>query len=161
MRVFYSILFYFTFILFYSILFYSILFYSILFYSILFYSILFYSILFYSILFYSILLLILVYFHYFYFYSILFYSTASKAAEKNDLSPPQTATDDLLRLVKPHLPNATELPEFFWHHLERDLQLLGQATGKSVDEAAIILHLVLRGILTQEPPKGITLLNFV
>ena len=89
------------------------------------------------------------------------YYLLSKATEKNDLSPSQTATDDLLRLVKPQLPNATELPEFFWHHLERDLQLLGQATGKSVDEAAIILHLVLRGILTQEPPKGISSLNFV
>ena len=46
-----------------------------------------------------------------------------------------------------------ELPEFFWHHLERDIELLGRATGKSVDESVIALHLVLRKILTlQDPP---------
>ena len=66
---------------------------------------------------------------------------------------PQAATEGLLELVKPRLPSP-QLPEFFWCHLEKDLQLLGRATGKSVDEAAIILHLVIRGILTQEPPGG-------
>ena len=64
-----------------------------------------------------------------------------------------TAKEGLLGLVKPHLPSAQQLPEFFWRHLERDLQILGQATGKSVDEAAIIMHLVLRGILTVDPPR--------
>ena len=46
-----------------------------------------------------------------------------------------------------------ELPDFFWCHLEKDIELLGRATGKSVDESAIILHLVLRNVLIQDPAK--------
>ena len=63
-----------------------------------------------------------------------------------------TATEGLLALVKVggglHPP---ELPEFFWGHLERDLHLLGRALGKNAEEAAIVVHLVLRNILTSDP----------
>ena len=63
------------------------------------------------------------------------------------------ATEGLLQLVKPAVrPN--ELPEFFWGHLERDLQLVGVALGKNVEEAAIIVHLVSRHILTSDPTRS-------
>ena len=60
-----------------------------------------------------------------------------------------SATEGLLELVKPTL-HPNELPEFFWGHLEKDLQLLSKALGKSMDEAAIVVHLVLRRILTSD-----------
>ena len=58
---------------------------------------------------------------------------------------------DLTQLVKVDvLPQ--DLSEFFWCHLERDMELLGTATGKNMDESAIIVHLVLREILLRVPP---------
>ena len=60
-----------------------------------------------------------------------------------------SATEGLRQLVKPAVrPN--ELPEFFWGHLERDLKLVGVALGKNMEEAAIIVHLVIRHILTSD-----------
>lgn len=61
----------------------------------------------------------------------------------------QAVTEGLLELVKPTL-RANELPEFFWGHLEKDLLLLSKALGKSVDEAAIVVHLVLKRITTSD-----------
>ena len=61
---------------------------------------------------------------------------------------------ELADLVKPHV-NPNNLPEFFWMHLNKDIEQLSRVTGKSVDESAIIIHLVLRGILTKAPPTGI------
>lgn len=59
--------------------------------------------------------------------------------------------EGLIQLVKVGVrPQA--LPEFFWCHLERDMELLGRATGKNMDESAIIVHLVLREILSKNPP---------
>ena len=63
----------------------------------------------------------------------------------------QSAMEGLIQLVKVGV-RPQELPEFFWHHLERDLELLGRAIGKSMDESAITLHLVLREILLNDPP---------
>ena len=48
-----------------------------------------------------------------------------------------------------------DLPEFFWAHLDKDLELLGQDTGKGLDEVVMIIHLVLRQILTTDPPSGL------
>lgn len=45
-----------------------------------------------------------------------------------------------------------DLPEFFWCHLESDMELLGSVTGKSIDDSAIIVHLVLKEILSRKPP---------
>lgn len=59
--------------------------------------------------------------------------------------------EGLIQLVKVDI-RPKDLPEFFWHHLERDMELLGAATGKSVDDSAIIVHLVLREILLRDPP---------
>ena len=65
-----------------------------------------------------------------------------------------TATEGLLALVHPRLRGPQELPEFFWGHLERDIQLLAVALGKNHEEAAIVVHLVLHNILTVTPTHG-------
>ena len=58
---------------------------------------------------------------------------------------------DIVQLVKPHVP-VPGLPEFFWRHLDKDIELLGRAVGKGYEEAAMIVHLVLREILVKDPP---------
>ena len=58
----------------------------------------------------------------------------------------------LVHTKPPISPN--ELAEFFWKHLEKDMEQLGKATGKGLDECAVIIHLVLRNVLTQHPPGG-------
>ena len=59
----------------------------------------------------------------------------------------------LSQLVSPRvLPR--NLPEYFWRHLERDFEQLGQITKRGADECAMIVHLVLRQILTTDPPTG-------
>ena len=63
------------------------------------------------------------------------------------------ATGGLVALVKFGLTSPQELPEFFWGHLERDLQLLAKALGKNPEDAAIVVHLVLRNIVTINPPS--------
>ena len=63
----------------------------------------------------------------------------------------ETATDGLITLVKSGLHSPQELPEFFWGHLECDVKLLAMALGKNLDEAAIVVHLVLKNILTTNP----------
>lgn len=55
----------------------------------------------------------------------------------------------IANLVKPRL-HPGQLPEFFWRQLEKDIELLGQATGKGQDEAVIIIHLVLKDMLTKK-----------
>ena len=59
---------------------------------------------------------------------------------------------DIVQLVKPHVP-VQALPEFFWRHLDKDIQLLGRAIGRGYEEAAMVVHLVLKEILTRNPPK--------
>ena len=65
-----------------------------------------------------------------------------------------TASGGLVTLVKSGLQSPQELPEFFWGHLERDVQLLGRALGKNPEEAAIVIHLVLKSVLTVSPPTA-------
>ena len=64
-----------------------------------------------------------------------------------------SATGDILELVKVNL-RPGELPEFFWEHLKKDLQLVGHALGKNMEEAAIVVHLVLRNILKSNFVQG-------
>ena len=61
-------------------------------------------------------------------------------------------TEGLVTLVKNGLRTPQELPEFFWGHLQRDVQLLARALGENYEEAAIVLHLVLQNILISNPP---------
>ena len=58
---------------------------------------------------------------------------------------------DIIQLVKHDVP-VPGLPEFFWRHLDKDIELLGRAVGKGYEEAAMIVHLVLREILIKDPP---------
>ena len=59
--------------------------------------------------------------------------------------------EGLTQLVKVTV-RPRDLPEFFWRHLESDIELLGSATGKSMDESTIMVHLVLKEILSRKPP---------
>ena len=43
-------------------------------------------------------------------------------------------------------------PKFCWDHLVCDLKLLSKALGRGIDEAAILVHLVLKSILAKPPP---------
>ena len=45
------------------------------------------------------------------------------------------------------------MPKFFWDHLEQDINLLSQSTGKSKDETCLFLHIVLIEIATKDPPS--------
>ena len=61
---------------------------------------------------------------------------------------------DIAQLVKPHGHVQVQgLAEFFWSHLDKDIQLLGRAIGRGYEEAAMVAHLVLKEILTKSPPK--------
>ena len=46
-----------------------------------------------------------------------------------------------------------DLPEFFWKHLQCDVDVLAKAVGRSKDDACLLLHLVLQRIATQNPPQ--------
>lgn len=56
-------------------------------------------------------------------------------------------------LVVPHV-QPQHLPEFFWAHLEKDIEMLGIDTHKGLEEIVLLIHLVLRQILTTDPPAG-------
>ena len=43
------------------------------------------------------------------------------------------------------------LPEFFWMHLEKDIECLRRVTRRGVEECVIIVHLVLQQMLTTVP----------
>ena len=43
------------------------------------------------------------------------------------------------------------LPEFFWIHLEKDMECMMQCTGRGIEECAIIVHLVLQQIFFKTP----------
>ena len=43
------------------------------------------------------------------------------------------------------------LPEFFWTHLEKDVECLRRVTRRGVEECVIIVHLVLQQMLTTVP----------
>ena len=64
----------------------------------------------------------------------------------------QNAGAGLVQLIKPAL-KEQDIPEFLLRHLEKDLTLLGRALGRSVDEAVLVLHLVLHDILVKDVPK--------
>lgn len=48
-----------------------------------------------------------------------------------------------------------KIVNFFWHHLERDFEILCKAIGKSFDEAALLVHIVLQQILKVNPDIGL------
>ena len=46
-----------------------------------------------------------------------------------------------------------DIPLFFWQHLQRDLEILATSLGRSVDEAALTVHLVLKQMCTHYTGK--------
>ena len=46
-----------------------------------------------------------------------------------------------------------ELAQFFWHHLEYDIIILGKAVGKSEDDVCMLLHLILKKMATKAPAE--------
>ena len=64
-----------------------------------------------------------------------------------------TAVGSITQLVKPRIP-PDAVQEFFWRHLEKDIEHLMRVTGKAADESALIIHLVLKEILTKPPPTS-------
>ena len=44
--------------------------------------------------------------------------------------------------------------DFFWHHLERDLEILCSAIGKSYDESALLVHIIIHNILKTDATTG-------
>ena len=50
-------------------------------------------------------------------------------------------------MIDPRPPNPSE---FLWRHLELDLQQLGRALGRSADDAALFMHLILHNLLTPQ-----------
>ena len=69
------------------------------------------------------------------------------------------ALEAIAGLVNARIPSQ-QLPEFFWAHLEKDFELLGKDTKMGLEENVMILHLVLRKILTLNPPTGIISTEF-
>ena len=51
--------------------------------------------------------------------------------------------------------------EFLWKHMQRDLDVLGRALGRSVDDAALTVHLVLQHMISlNEGQTGKSELHF-
>ena len=57
---------------------------------------------------------------------------------------------DLAKLLKVQ-PESIDM--FFWNHLQKDIEQLSLATERSIDEASVIVHLVLKEILTKKEPQ--------
>ena len=58
----------------------------------------------------------------------------------------------LEELISPGL-QLEDIPLFFWQHLQRDLEILATSLGRSIDEAALTVHLVLKQICTHYTGK--------
>ncbi|TRY96584.1 hypothetical protein DNTS_014460 [Danionella cerebrum] len=48
-------------------------------------------------------------------------------------------------------PNVSNAFEFLWHHLEKDLKVLGKCLNLNIDDSAILIHLIFNGILHTSP----------
>lgn len=57
----------------------------------------------------------------------------------------QDSTKDLANVVHPAIIH-TDLPQFFLDHLTHDLDVLSQVLGTSTDDAALIIHIILKGM---------------
>lgn len=51
------------------------------------------------------------------------------------------------QVIKPRC-EPSDAAEFLWRHLQRDLDVLGRALGRSVDDAALTVHLVLHRMIS-------------
>ncbi len=58
---------------------------------------------------------------------------------------------DIARVTKGMVP-LQDLAEFFWLHLEKDIECMQHSTGRGTDECVMIIHLMLKQILTTNHP---------
>ena len=72
----------------------------------------------------------------------------------------ESTMEHLLSLIKPAVPSNV-LPEFFLGHLQRDLKLLSLSLGKNMEDAAVLVHLIIRRISLSPPPKGLCDLEII
>ena len=61
--------------------------------------------------------------------------------------------DELAALVKSKA-NISNIPQFFWKHLCKDVEHLSRVIEKNMEETVIVVHLVLHGIMKRAPYKG-------
>ena len=65
----------------------------------------------------------------------------------------QEAIEAYLQLVNTTV-SPDNLPEYFWRHLMKDIEDLSKITSKAKEECCMVIHLVLREILTKEPIRS-------
>ncbi len=49
--------------------------------------------------------------------------------------------------------NAADAKEFFWAHLVKDINILAKSIGSSIDDAALLMHMVLAEILRNQDDR--------
>ena len=64
-----------------------------------------------------------------------------------------TAAATLAPMVHPQ-EHPNNLPELFWGHLEKDIELLSKDIGRGLEETVTLVHIVLKQILTTALIKG-------
>lgn len=63
----------------------------------------------------------------------------------------QTVCEELAKAVVTNKPlHPEELLNYFWHHLERDFQILCRATQHSFDDCVMFVHSLIRNMLSIE-----------
>ena len=75
----------------------------------------------------------------------------------------QSLQDMFMPVTKLMKVNFRKIPTstFCWDHLVCDLKLLSKAVGKGIDEAAILVHLVLKNILASSPPGKLSITQYI
>ena len=72
----------------------------------------------------------------------------------------EDAIQDVANLIKPFV-NPQHLQEYFWMHLQKDIEQLSLVSGKGFEESVITVHLVLSDILTKVLQIGMLFCSFV
>lgn len=65
----------------------------------------------------------------------------------------QNVIKDLIQLTHETVKHSN-MPMFFWNHLEKDIKTLEKALGKNEDDVCLLLHLVLKKIAFLETTDG-------
>ena len=64
-----------------------------------------------------------------------------------------TAAVTLAPMVHPQ-EHPNNLPELFWRHLEKDIELLSKDIGRGLEETVALVHIVLKQMLAAPAIKG-------
>ena len=57
------------------------------------------------------------------------------------------------RLIHPPIPQE-QVANFLWEHLQRDLEVLSRAIGRSTDDSALTIHRILAQITSSLEKRG-------